>query len=111
MRTSNLIKDHIGRKLKSDPLVHDFPITVEVRGKKVVLGGKVDSYSRKYLAEDLAFSVHGVDGLENLIHVVPTAEGRRLDHAVWESISGAMAWPMYSPDHYFEPEQKEKQEV
>ncbi|SRR6056297_608433 len=59
-------------------------IEIEVKNQWVTLKGDVDSYWKKYLAEEKALNLHGVVGVTNEIAVVPTE--KMTDEAIAEDI-------------------------
>lgn len=72
--TDDEIADRITSIFRWHENLRSFNLSVEVDSGWVTLGGSVDSYWRKVLAEDLAFSVTGVIEVSNEITIVPTGD-------------------------------------
>jgi osmotically-inducible protein OsmY len=75
---------HIVLALSSEAELSASDITVEVRGRKVLLTGNVDTINSKYRAEETVGRLHGVDHIENQLAV-------RLGEALDEFTRGADA--------------------
>ncbi|HEX4204502.1 MAG TPA: BON domain-containing protein, partial [Ktedonobacteraceae bacterium] len=66
------LKEQIEKEFTRNAEVDARNITVEVRGSKVILRGKVRSYAEKLAAADAAWLAPGVTEVENRIEVDPT---------------------------------------
>lgn len=65
----DIIRQHVIDKLTKDPGIDTSKINVNVEHGKVTLKGQADTEDEKHLAANLARSVVGVDGIENLLQV------------------------------------------
>ena len=78
----------IADRIKSIFVWHEnlrsFDLVIHVENGRTILEGSVDSYWRKILAEDLAFSVTGVREVSNEIIIVPT--GNEEDESIARNI-------------------------
>lgn len=72
--TDDEIADRISSIFSWHENLRSFKLSLEVERGWVTLQGSVDSYWRKILAEDLAFSVTGVIEVSNEITIVPTGD-------------------------------------
>ena len=68
-RSDERIRELVCEKLCDHPELDASEIEVEVKNTEVVLKGEVNQKFEKYLAEDLAASVTGVNDVQNLIRV------------------------------------------
>jgi osmotically-inducible protein OsmY len=76
-RTDEQIRDDVLAELKWEPRVQPNEIGVAVRNGVVTLTGFVDSYAKKYAAQQAAHRVRGVRAVANDIEVrLPTAAER-----------------------------------
>jgi len=86
--TDDEIETRINNTLLWNTEINSQNINVEVENQWVTLTGDVDSYWKKYLAENKTLNVRGVVGVTNEIVVVPTEKGT--DEAIAEDIIKAI---------------------
>ena len=76
-RTDEQIREDVLAELKWEPRVQPSEIGVTVKNGVVTLTGFVDSYTKKYAAQEAAHRVRGVRAVANDIEVrLPTAAER-----------------------------------
>jgi len=86
--TDDEIETRINNTLLWNTEINSQNINVEVENQWVTLTGDVDSYWKKYLAENKTLNVRGVVGVTNEIVVVPTE--KVTDEAIAEDIIKAI---------------------
>ncbi len=84
------VENKVRVTLLSDPATDLYEIGVGVEDNIVRLTGTVDSYQEKQLAGDVAKSVKGVAGLENLLSV--DYQSSRPDYEIKDEIRAALKW-------------------
>jgi osmotically-inducible protein OsmY len=85
-------------KLKFEPGLDTSNITIAIRDKGVVvLGGKVKSYTEKYLAEEAVKKVEAVYGVANELEVDLAPTYRRSDAEIAQSVINALRSNMFVP--------------
>lgn len=68
--TGENVRENVIKELSRNTLLRDEQIIVDVEGDEVILEGGVDSYDKKWLAEDIAGDTFGVLHVNNKIHVL-----------------------------------------
>jgi osmotically-inducible protein OsmY len=66
------IEENIRMIFDFNPYLNISDLAVSGEGGWIILDGFVDEYWKKYLAEDMAWNVTGVIGIENRIAIVPS---------------------------------------
>lgn len=82
------IAERIRNIIMWDQDLNSFEINVKINKGIVTLSGNVNSYWKKYYAEDIASNVMGVIGVINQIVIVPTENIE--DHTIAEDIEGSL---------------------
>lgn len=62
---SKEIRGNVKKRLLRNTLLKDESIIVDMEGEEVILQGNVDSFDKKWLAEDIAADTFGVMQLKN----------------------------------------------
>jgi osmotically-inducible protein OsmY len=89
-RTDTAIQRDILAELKWDPRVQSTEIGVVVKDGVVTLTGEVDSYTRRWAAEEVAHRVRGVKAVANEIDVRLSREDRKSDADLAAAVVRAM---------------------
>ncbi len=71
------IRDYVMNELSRNTLLKDENIMVDIEGNEVILEGGVDSFDKKWLAEDIACGTFGVLHVRNNIHVIDDNDQQR----------------------------------
>jgi osmotically-inducible protein OsmY len=100
-RTETRTDEHIQRdvleELKFEPRVQPNEVGVAVTDGVVTLTGYVDSYAKRWAAEDAAHRVRGVKAVANEIEVrLPTAS-ERTDTDIGRAVTHALEWDVAVP--------------
>ena len=96
-RTDEQIQHDVLEELKWDALVQPNEIGVRVKGGVVTLTGYVDSYTKKWTAEDAAFRVDGVVAVANDIEVRLPTSAERTDEEIASAAVRALEWDAIVP--------------
>jgi osmotically-inducible protein OsmY len=64
------VRENVKKELSRNTLLRDENILVDIEGDEIVLEGGVDSFDKKWLAEDIAADTLGVLHVKNNIYVV-----------------------------------------
>ena len=91
------IQEEVLAELKWDARVQSNEIGVAVKDGIVTLTGLVDSYSKKWAAEQAAFRVRGVQAVANDIEVRLSETGERTDAELAEAAIRALSWDAFLP--------------
>ena len=91
-RTDLQIQQDILAELKYDARVQATEVGVTVKGGVVALTGWVDSYAKKWAAEDAAHRVRGVKAVANDIEVRLPASKERTDADIAAAVARALEW-------------------
>ncbi len=94
-RTDEEIQTDVLAELKWQPQVRSNEISVSVKDGVVTLTGWVDSYLKKWTAEEAAHRVRGVKAVVNDIEVKLASE--RTDEDVAEAVVRALEWDALVP--------------
>lgn len=91
------IQEEVLAELKWDARVQANEIGVAVKDGIVMLTGWVDSYSKKWAAEEAAHRVRGVKAVANDIEVRLSSTGERSDAELAETAIRALSWDALLP--------------
>jgi osmotically-inducible protein OsmY len=98
MKTNEQLKLAVGEELRWDPKLRDVEIGVAIKDGVVTLSGNVDSYFKKFAAEDDVLRVAGVQAVANdLIVKIPTSY-TRTDTEIAHAVLNAFAWHTQVPE-------------
>jgi osmotically-inducible protein OsmY len=95
IKTDEEIQQDVLAELKWDARVQPNEIGVSVKDGIVTLTGWVDSYLKKWTAEDIAHRVSGVKGVANDLEIKLATE--RTDPDIAESAIRAIEWDTFVP--------------
>jgi osmotically-inducible protein OsmY len=91
-RTDAEIQTDVIAELKWEPRVQAPEIGVSVKDGVVTLTGGVDSYTKRWAAEEAAHRVRGVKAVANEVEVRLAPGGERTDQEVAEAAVRALEW-------------------
>jgi osmotically-inducible protein OsmY len=97
IRTDSQIQADVIAELKWDPRVNAPEIGVAVKDGVVALTGWVDSYSKRWAAEDAAHRVRGVKAVANEIEVRLPAGAEKTDADIAAAAVRALEWDALVP--------------
>jgi osmotically-inducible protein OsmY len=97
IRTDAQIQTDVLAELKWEPRVSPNEIGVTVKDGVVTLTGVVDSYSKRWAAEDAAHRVRGVKAVANDIEVRLSAANERTDADIAAAAVRALEWDAFVP--------------
>ena len=95
--TDEQIQTDVLDELKWEPRVCPNEIGVAVKDGVVMLTGWVDSYTKRWAAEDAAHRVHGVKAVANEIEVRLPSSAERTDADIAEAAINALEWDAFVP--------------
>ena len=96
-RTDEDIQREVLAELKWDPRLHPNEVGVIVKDGIVTLTGQVDSYMKRWAAQDAAHRVRGVKAVANDIEVRLPLSGERIDADVAAAAVRALEWDAMIP--------------
>jgi osmotically-inducible protein OsmY len=96
-RTDEDIQREVLAELKWDPRLHPNEVGVIVKDGIVTLTGQVDSYMKRWAAQDAAHRVRGVKAVANDIEVRLPLSGERTDADVAAAAVRALEWDAMIP--------------
>lgn len=96
-RTDTQIQEDVLAELKWDARVQPNEIGVAVKDGVVTLTGWVDSYTKKWAAEDAAHRVRGVKAVANDIEVRLPTTNERTDADIAAAAVHALEWDAFVP--------------
>ena len=96
-RTDAQIQSDVTTELKWEPRVQPNEIGVIVKNGVVTLTGTVDSYTKRWAAEDAAHRVRGVKAVANDIEVRLAESGTRSDTDIAAAAIRALEWDALVP--------------
>jgi len=96
-RTDAQIQSDVLAELKWEPRVQPNEIGVTVKDCIVTLTGSVDSYTKKYAAEEAAHRVRGVKAVANDIEVRLPSSAERSDADIAAAAVRALEWDAFVP--------------
>ncbi len=94
-RTDEEIQQEVLAELKWEPQIQPNEVGVAVKDGIVTLTGWVESYLKKWAAEDAALRVRGVKAVVNDIEVRLTTE--RTDEDIAKAVINALEWDVFVP--------------
>jgi len=97
IRTDEEIQREVLAELKWDPRLHPNEVGVIVKDGVVTLTGQVDSYIKRWAAEDAAHRVRGVKAVANDIEVRLPVSGERTDADIAAAAVRALEWDAMIP--------------
>ncbi len=95
VQTDEQIQQEVLRELKFDASVQPNEIGVAVKDGIVTLSGYVDSYLKRWAAEEAAHRVRGVKAVANDIEVRLPATSERTDADIAAAVTRALQWDAY----------------
>jgi len=96
-RTDEQIQRDVLEEIKFEPRVLPNEIGVAVKDGVVTLTGYVDSYPKRWAAEDAAHRVRGVKAVANEIEVRLPSSSERTDTDIAEAVAHALEWDVVVP--------------
>ena len=96
-RTDTQIQTDVLAELKWEPRIQPNEIGVAVTDGIVTLTGTVESYTKKYAAEEAAHRVHGVKAVANDIEVRLFSTAERSDADIAAAAVRALEWDAFVP--------------
>jgi osmotically-inducible protein OsmY len=96
-RTDVEIQADVLEELRWEPRVHSTEIGVTVKNGVVTLAGYVDSYTKRWAAEDATRRVRGVQAVVNDIEVKLPGSSERTDPDIAEAVLRALKWDPFVP--------------
>jgi osmotically-inducible protein OsmY len=95
VQTDEEIQRDVLRELKFDASIQPNEIGVAVKDGIVTLTGYVDSFLKKWAAEEAAHRVHGVRAVANDIEVKLATSAERTDADIAAAVTRALEWDAY----------------
>src|SRR3982074_1651508 len=96
-RMDEEIQRDVIAELKWEPRVNSTEIGVAVKNGVVTLTGFVDSYLKRWAAEEAAHRVRGVKAVANDIEVRLPSDGKRTDADLAAAAVRALEWDAFVP--------------
>jgi osmotically-inducible protein OsmY len=96
-RTDAEIQKEVLEELKWDPRVQPNEIGVIVKNGVVTLTGTVDSYAKRWAAEEAALRVRGVKAVANDVEVRLVSTGKKTDEDIAKAVVRALEWDAVVP--------------
>lgn len=96
-RTDEMIQREVLDEMNWDARVQPNEIGVAVKGGVVTLTGWVDSYTKKWAAEEAAHRVRGVKAVANDIEVRLPSSAERTDADIAAAATRALEWDAFVP--------------
>jgi osmotically-inducible protein OsmY len=96
-KTDAQLKRDIEEELRWDPKVNEAQIGVTVKGGMATLMGTVDSYAEKWAADDAAWRVGGVHGVDQELSVKLLPAHVRNDADIAAAATNALGWDVFIP--------------
>ena len=96
-RTDTQIQSDLLAELKWEPRLNPNEIGVIVKDGVVTLTGWVDSYTKRWAAEDAVHRVRGVKAVANDIEVRLTSTDERTDQDIAKAAARALEWDAFVP--------------
>ena len=89
---------NVMEKLRFEPGLNESNITVAIRDDGIViLGGKVQSYAEKHLAEEAVEKIEKVKGVANEIEIDLAAAYKRNDADIVKAALSSLQWTFFIP--------------
>jgi osmotically-inducible protein OsmY len=92
------IQRNVLEQFNWDPRINPTEIGVTVNDGVVTLVGTVESYTKKWTAEEIALRVAGVKAVANELEVKLPTSSRRLDEDIARAAKQALEWSISVPD-------------
>src|SRR3981189_71071 len=102
IRTDGQIQLDVWDELKWDARVQPTEIGVAVKDGIVTLLGWVDSYTKRWAAEDAAHRVRGVKAVANEVEVRLPSSSERTDTDIAKAVAHALEWDVVVPVEKFD---------
>jgi osmotically-inducible protein OsmY len=96
-RTDAEIQKEVLEELKWDPRVQPNEIGVIVKNGVVTLTGTVDSYAKRWAAEEAALRVRGVKAVANDVEVRLVTTEKKTDEDIAKAVVRALEWDLVVP--------------
>ncbi|HET6935668.1 MAG TPA: BON domain-containing protein [Candidatus Angelobacter sp.] len=96
-RTDQEIQQDVLSELKWDARVQPNEVGVSVKNGIVTLSGWVDSFLKKWAAEEAAHRVRGVVAVANDLEVRLPSSAQRTDAEIAEAVINALKWDAFIP--------------
>jgi osmotically-inducible protein OsmY len=96
-RTDTQIQAEVLAELKWEPRLNPNEIGVIVKDGVVTLTGWVDSYTKRWAAQDAAQRVKGVKAVANEIEVRLSTTGQKTDSEIAQAVVRALEWDAFIP--------------
>src|SRR3977135_4477908 len=96
-RTDTQIQNDVLAELKWEPRVAPNEVGVTVKDGVITLTGWVDSYTKRWAAEEAAHRVRGVKAVANDIEVRLSKADERTDSDIAAAAVRALAWDAFVP--------------
>src|SRR3979409_1302305 len=97
IRTDAQIQTDVLSELKWEPRISPNEFGVTVKDGVVTLTGVVDSYSKRWAAEDAAHRVRGVKAVANDIEIRLSTANERTDADIAAAAVRALEWDAFVP--------------
>lgn len=97
MNNDETIQSDVLAELGWDARVAPNEVGVSVKNGVVTLSGQVESYTKKWAAEDAALRVRGVKAVANDIQVKLPSDNRRTDPEIAAAAVSALKWDPFVP--------------
>jgi osmotically-inducible protein OsmY len=97
MENDQQIQNNVLAELRWDARVAPNEIGVAVKNGIVTLSGQVESYTKKWSAEDATLRVRGVRGVANDIDVKLPSDDQRTDADIASAAINALKWDAFIP--------------
>jgi osmotically-inducible protein OsmY len=97
VQTDEQIQQEVLRELKFEASLQPNEIGVAVKDGVVTLTGWVDSFLKRWTAEEAAHRVHGVRAVANDIEVKLPVSSERTDADIAAAVSRALEWDAFVP--------------
>jgi len=96
-RTDQQIQKDVLNEFRWEPRIQPNEIGVAVKDGVVTLTGWIDSYTKRWAAEEAAHRVRGVKAVANDIEVRLPSSAERTDADIAAAAVGALAWDAFVP--------------
>jgi len=97
VQTDEQIQQEVLRELKFEASLQPNEIGVAVKDGVVTLTGWVDSFLKRWTAEEAAHRVHGVRAVANDIEIKLPVSSERTDADIAAAVSRALEWDAFVP--------------
>lgn len=98
MKSDTQIQQEVLQELKWDSRVEPTNVGVEVQKGTVTLTGTVDTYFKRWAAQEAAHRVFGVQDVANDINVKVAGEGIPNDTEIAQAVRQALKWDVLVPE-------------